>query len=176
MPPKPANPVYKKSEDGNYYRQDDSSTPYYLGTDDRYHPLIRIVDTTAHFHAMRADFLSYMRARNNTFRNHMGQEVEFDQALVTPHASAAFEDPHSHSGAWHWTIQLSNGALRADGSSSHLLHWSPDRSDVATFYKAPITQCQVERNHGNKFAYRQKTKVIGKKGNTPIGGSGAAGL
>lgn len=114
--------------DGYYYQQHDDGTPYFIGTDGSYHPVIQIQDMTDQFNSARehvAAFLGYMMQRNNTFLNSAGENLEFTRAIIITglHTSTATADPHSNRGIRHYGIQLTNDGLFADDESTHLLHF-----------------------------------------------------
>lgn len=69
-----------QSQDGYYYQQG-SSTPHFWGTDNRWHPVIQVQDTTGSF-ANRSAFIQYMTSVNNSFTNNRGEVVEFTRALI----------------------------------------------------------------------------------------------
>lgn len=73
------------AEDGYYYQERGDRTPYFLGSDDLFHPLIQIQDTTRTFRSkpeFATTFLGLMTERNNSFTNSAGDVVEFTRAIV----------------------------------------------------------------------------------------------
>ncbi|KID86194.1 hypothetical protein MGU_06627 [Metarhizium guizhouense ARSEF 977] len=158
--------------DGYYYMVPGDGTPYYYGSDGKWHPVIRIQDTTGTFnedpnHA--AIFLNLMMQHNNSFRNDAGELVEFTRAIVVTglHVSSALADTYSYLGISHYGIQLTNDHLFMNDGSTHMYHFRPERPEASSFYPAAWTRKQISKNQ-NKAHSHKNTK--GNKKDPPSGG------
>lgn len=164
------------AEDGYYYQERGDRTPYFFGSDDLFHPLIQIQDTTGtlrHKPEVVNTFLGLMIQHNNSFTNYAGEVVEFTRAIVITelHKSTATGDPYSNLGVPHFGIQLTNDSLFAQDGSTHLYHFRPDQPELSTFYDEAQTRTEVTKQQNKRYAMRHGK---GNKKDPPGGGAGAS--
>lgn len=81
----------------------------------------------------------------------------------------------------HYSIQLSNPALRADDASTHLFHFRPYNIEKSFFYKESKTRAEVTKMQKDRYADRMRKSKKGnkqqldeKRGNNPRSGGGAS--